>query len=71
METEYEPWNSYMSTYGYEYEAFEVTTEDGYIETLFHITGKTSFESIEPTSDVPVLIINGWGTDASSWFELG
>ena len=30
-----------MERYKYTWEAHEVTTEDGYILTTFHITGKT------------------------------
>ncbi len=51
---------------GYTWEAKEVTTEDGYILTLFHITGKVEEGAFEPSLP-PVLIQNGDMDDGSSW----
>ena len=40
QKTKYADWSDVMDQYGYSWEPFEVTTEDGYILTTFHITGK-------------------------------
>ena len=46
-----------MNFYGYDWEAVEVTTDDGYVVTMFHITGKTGFEWYESTRpEIPVLL---------------
>ena len=37
-----------MTTYGYDWEPMTVTTEDDYLLTTFHITGKTG-NPIKPT----------------------
>ena len=54
-----------MSKHGYTWEPMEVTTEDGYILTLFHVTGNADGE-FTPTQP-PVLIMHGGGDDGSSW----
>ena len=36
----YASWASVMDTWQYSWEPFEVITDDGYILTTFHITGK-------------------------------
>ena len=38
---DYEAWKSIMDRWGYTFKAYEVTTEDGWILTLFRITGYT------------------------------
>ena len=37
-----------MTKWGYSWEAFEVTTDDGYILTTFHITGTTATGKFNP-----------------------
>ena len=60
-----------MNAYGYDWEAFEVTTEDGYVDTLFHITGKRGYEWYESTRpEHPVLVQHGAGMDATTWFAI-
>ena len=55
-----------MEEFKYTWEAFEVTTEDGYILTTFHITGSTETGPFTPTYN-PVLIQHGNLQDAASW----
>ena len=44
-----------MDKHGYTWEAFDVTTEDNYQLTLFHITGTKEHGEFTPTKD-PVLV---------------
>ena len=37
-----------MTAYNYTWEAHEITTEDGYILTTFHITGTTKSGKFNP-----------------------
>ena len=53
---------------GYTWEAHRVKTADGYIKTLFHITGMDADPSYKPTKKNPVLFINGATSNAMSLF---
>ena len=65
--TFYEAMNKYM----YDWEAVEVTTEDGYILTMFHITGKTGYDWYKPTRpDIPVIVMHALIMDGTSWFDI-
>ena len=57
-----------MEKYGYTWEAMKVQTEDDYILTLFHLTGKVDSGLFTP-SQPPLLINHGDCMDAASWFE--
>ena len=58
-----------METYKYDWEAVEVTTSDGYVDTMFHIKSKTGSEWFKPTRpEIPVLVMHGWFMDGTSWF---
>ena len=57
-----------MERYGYTWEPFEVTTEDGYILTTFHITGKQGEDPQELTKP-PILLNHGLGDDARRWLN--
>ena len=52
---EYPRWSEQMDKHGYTWEAFDVTTEDHYELTLFHITGSKEHGKFSPTKD-PVLV---------------
>ena len=54
----YPRWATEMDHYGYTWEAFEVTTEDDYILTTFHITGTKDGGAFTPDKDA-VLIMHG------------
>ena len=45
----YTRWKEQMDNWGYTWEAHEVTTEDGYILTIFRITGTTASGDFTPT----------------------
>jgi len=55
-----------MSTLGYTWDDHKVQTEDGYILTLFHVTGKEDTGKFNPTQP-PVLMNHGNYQDAASW----
>ena len=57
-----------MDYYGYQWEDVKVTTEDGYILTMFHITGKVGSGSLT-VDKPPILISHGMMCDATSWIE--
>ena len=48
-------WKDELAKLGYTWEPVEATTDDGYILTLFHITGTVSGGDFTPDKD-PVLI---------------
>ena len=48
------------------WEAYEITTDSGYIKTLFHITGMTGYDEYYPHYQ-PLLIANGAGTNSMSY----
>ena len=55
-----------MKQYGYDWEAFKVTTDDNYILTTFHILGKTGKDRPIPLK-IPVLCQHGAMIDGASW----
>ena len=62
-----------MTQYGLDYtwEAHKVTTDDGYILTLFRIIGdKTGLAVPNQSSKGPLLITHGFLTDSISWFNM-
>ena len=57
-----------MEEFGYTWEDYKATTEDGYILTLFRITGSLEtgpFKIDKP----PVLVATGDYSDAASWLH--
>ena len=57
-----------MAYYGYSWEAYEVTTEDGALCTMFRITGKHGSEWYKSTRpEVPVLVMGAAATDAATF----
>ena len=60
-----------MQEYGdnYSWEAHETTTEDGYILTLFRLTGDNNGDRIDNQgSKGPLLLQHGFTSDAYKWF---
>ena len=59
-----------MSHYGYSWEAVEVTTEDGALCTMFHITGKHGSEWYKSTRpEIPVLVMAANFMDGATWLN--
>ena len=54
-EQEYIRWKNELAKLGYTWKAYEATTDDGYVLTLFRITGTESGGNFTPDKD-PVLI---------------
>jgi len=57
-----------MDLVKYTWEPSEVTTDDGYILTLFHITGTVDGGKFTPTKS-PVFVQHGHQMDAASWMN--
>ena len=55
-----------MSDYGFRWDSVEVTTDDGYILALFHITGLVGKDPFVPTKP-PVLCMHGDFEDGADW----
>ena len=55
-----------MDVWGYSWQPFEVTTEDGYILTTFHITGKVG-EPRQVPNKATVIINHGLFGEAWNW----
>lgn len=55
-----------MDYYKYTWEAFEVTTEDDYILTTFHITGTQADGMFTPSKEA-ILLQHGHMADAAKW----
>ena len=51
----------------YNWEAHQVTTEDGYEKVLFRLTGKESDPEFKATKQ-PVLLVTGSTQNVMSWF---
>ena len=67
-EEEYTRFADYVSWYeGYTWEAVNVTTEDGFILTTFHITGNS--DGLFTPTRPPVLIQHGDHGDGAEWFD--
>ena len=54
-----------MTKFGYDWEAIKVTTDDDYILTTFHITGKTGVAST--ATEGSVLVMHGDNEDGAEW----
>ena len=62
--TDYSSFSEVMNTWGYTWEPVEVTTDDGYILTSFHITGPLQSEK-----KASILIQHGLFGDAQNWLR--
>ena len=67
-DAEYERFEDLMGRLGYTWDPYKTQTEDGYVLTLFHVTGKTDEGLFTPTKP-PVLMNHGDFQDAASWLR--
>ena len=63
---EYDEFAAHMSSHGFAWTAYEVTTEDGWELALFRITGRDDSDPVVSTHP-PVLLQHGSTMDAESW----
>ena len=58
-----------MEEWGYTWEPIKVTTEDSYVLTTFHITGRVDQEKQTPRDESlnPVVLMSGLQCDATTW----
>ena len=57
-----------MDWWGYSWEAIEITTDDSYILTTFHIKENKNNKKARDPSLHPIVMMNGSNCDATSWF---
>jgi hypothetical protein len=69
-EARYPLFAAQMKEWGYTWDPLTVTTEDGYILTTFHVTGKVGHE-ITKKEYPPVMLMHGLACDATSWLGIG
>ena len=65
----YPQFAAFAAYWGYEWEPIKVNTEDGYILTTFHLTGKTGLEIQKHEEYMPVMLMHGLACDATSWLN--
>ena len=61
---EYEAFATQMGIYGYDWDVHNTTTDDGFILTLFHVTG-WNHSPMPARTQPPVIIQHAMGSDAS------
>ena len=60
-----------MGVYGYDWEPFKITTEDGYVLTLMHITNRTGQKSSVDPNLNPILYVPAMGSNPDTWLSAG
>ena len=68
--TQYPEFASDMDYWGYTWDAHKVKTEDGFILTTFHITGKKGHEIVTDATRAPIILMHGLSCDAESWVRV-
>jgi len=66
--SEYQRFEDLMDYLGYSWEAIKVHTDDKYILTTFHVTGRVGEDPFIPTMP-PVLLNHGDCADGTSWLD--
>lgn len=56
-----------MDQFGYTWEPFTITTEDGYLLTTFHILENINKSVTKNESYMPVMVMHGQQCDSCSW----
>jgi len=57
-----------MGIYDYDWEPYQITTEDGYTLTLMNVTKKTSAERVTASLN-PLLMVPAMGCDPAFWLQ--
>ena len=60
-------YKAYITNEGYKFEEHQITTEDGYILSVWRIPGKLSQKNINQT---PTILQHGLLDDSWTWFML-
>ncbi len=59
-----------MDTAGLNYEAVKVTTSEGYVLNMFHITSlKAGASKVEDQTKGPLLLVHGEDLDSTQWLD--
>lgn len=67
QDEEYQVFSDAMDLWGYGWEAFKVTTDDGFILTTFHITEKFNYTIPRDPTLAPVMMMQGYLCDATAF----
>ena len=65
--TDYPEFAQDMAKWGYTWDAHKVETDDGFVLTTFHVTGKVNEHVQTDNERAPILLMHGQGCDAESW----
>ena len=65
-ERKYPRWATEMSELGYDWDAVEATTDDGYVLTMFNVHRK----KIPESNLSPILVVHDLYADAASWLKM-
>ena len=69
LSEEYPDYAKFMRYWGYKWEAFKITTDDDYVLTTFRVTERNG-EPVQPDPSLnPVMLMHGFGCDATSWID--
>ena len=66
---EYKQYAQFMKHWGYNWEAFKITTEDDYVLTTFRVTENKNKTVVPDPSLNPVVLMQGFGCDATSFVD--
>ena len=67
----YKEWAAIIGVWGYDWEAHEVVTADGYTLTLMHVTKKSGILEDDVNKNLPpVLVQPPMGSSPHSWLEI-
>ena len=67
---DYPEFSKDMDFWGYTWDAHKVKTDDGFILTTFHVTGKKGHDVVTDHSRAPVVIMPGLSCDAACWVDI-
>ena len=56
-----------MDFWGYTWDAHKIKTDDGFVLTTFHVTGKKGHEIVTDHSRAPIVVMHGLACDAETW----
>jgi len=67
---QYSMFSTQMGIYGYDWDPYNITTEDGYTLTLMNVTKKTSAQTADASLN-PLLMVPAMGSSPDAWLSVG
>ena len=59
-----------MDFWGYTWDAHKIQTDDGFVLTTFHVTGKKGHEIVTDPTRAPIVVMHGLSCDAETWVNI-